>query len=99
MSNRLDLNQSRRFVGPDLGSKCLRKLLADETRKNVEILPGVLGEYEKQGIILEEQRPNLSRNIIGGQGTLNQFSILGEQGNKPIYPMGDGEIVTYPLSC
>ena len=32
MSNRLDPDQARRFVGPDLGPNCLQKLPADDTR-------------------------------------------------------------------
>ena len=31
MSNSLDPDQARRFVGPDLGSNCLPKLSADDT--------------------------------------------------------------------
>ena len=31
MSNRLDPDQARRFVGPDLGPNCLPKLSADVT--------------------------------------------------------------------
>ena len=43
-------------------------------------------------------KTKFEQNNIGGQGKENQFSIFGEQGNKPIYPMEHGEIVTYPLS-
>ena len=31
MSNRMDPDQARRFVGPDLDPNCLQKLSADET--------------------------------------------------------------------
>ena len=31
-ANSLDPDQARRFVGPDLGSNCLQKLSADDTR-------------------------------------------------------------------
>ena len=31
MSNNLDHDQARRFVGPDLGPNCLPKLSADDT--------------------------------------------------------------------
>ena len=31
MSNSLDPDQARRFVGPDLGPNCLTKLSADDT--------------------------------------------------------------------
>ena len=31
MSNSLDLDQARQFVGPDLGLNCLKRLLADNT--------------------------------------------------------------------
>ena len=30
MSNNLDLDQDRHFVGPDLGPNCLQRLSADE---------------------------------------------------------------------
>ena len=33
MSNNLDTDQARPFVGPDLGPKCLQKLSADDTSK------------------------------------------------------------------
>ena len=33
MSNSLDRDQARHFVGPDLGPNCLRKLSADDTRR------------------------------------------------------------------
>ena len=36
MSNRLDQDQARHFVGPVLGPNCLQKLSAVDTRKNVE---------------------------------------------------------------
>ena len=36
VSNSLDPDQARRFVGPDLGPKCLQRLSADDTsRQNV----------------------------------------------------------------
>ena len=31
MSNSLDPDQARRFVGPDLGPNCLQKLSADDS--------------------------------------------------------------------
>ena len=33
LSNRLDPDQARHFVGPDLGPNCLQKLSADDTRR------------------------------------------------------------------
>ena len=33
MFNRLDPNQARRFVGPDLDPNCLQKLSADDTSR------------------------------------------------------------------
>ena len=33
VSNRLDPDQARHFVGPDLGPNCLQKLSADDTRR------------------------------------------------------------------
>ena len=33
MSNRLDPDQARHFVGPDLGPNCMQKLSADVTRR------------------------------------------------------------------
>ena len=39
MSNSLDPDQARRFVGPDLGPNCLQRLSADDTgRQRVETL-------------------------------------------------------------
>ena len=34
VSNRSDPDQTRRFVGPDLGPNCLQKLSADDTRRS-----------------------------------------------------------------
>ena len=33
LSNSLDPDQARHFVGPDLGPNCFQKLTADETRR------------------------------------------------------------------
>ena len=33
MSNRLDPDQARQNVGPDLGPNCLQRLLADDTSR------------------------------------------------------------------
>ena len=33
MSNSLNLDQARHFVGPDLGPNCLQKLSADDIRR------------------------------------------------------------------
>ena len=33
MSNSLDLDQARHFVGPDLGPNCLQRLSADDSRR------------------------------------------------------------------
>ena len=33
VSNSLDPDQARHFVGPDLGPNCLQRLLADDTRR------------------------------------------------------------------
>ena len=33
LSNSLDPDQARHFVGPDLGPKCLQRLSADDTRR------------------------------------------------------------------
>ena len=33
VSNSLDPDQARQFVGPDLGPDCLRRLSADQTRQ------------------------------------------------------------------
>ena len=39
MSNSLDPDQARRFVGPDLGLNCLPRLSADETgRQGVKVI-------------------------------------------------------------
>ena len=34
MANRLDLDQARHFVGPDLDPNCLHRLSADDKRRN-----------------------------------------------------------------
>ena len=36
MSNSLDPDQARRFVGPDLGPNCLPRLSADDTGRLVD---------------------------------------------------------------
>ena len=33
VSNTLDLDQARHFVGPDVGPSCLQRLLADDTSR------------------------------------------------------------------
>ena len=39
VSNSLDLDQARHFVGPDLGPNCLQRLSADDTsRQRVKLL-------------------------------------------------------------
>ena len=46
MSNSLDPDQARRFVGPDLGPNCLPRLSADDTgRQRVNSTTTTLG-YE-----------------------------------------------------
>ena len=37
MSNRLDPDQARQIVGPDLGPVCLQRLSADDTRRQITI--------------------------------------------------------------
>ena len=37
VSNRLDPDQARHFVGPDLGPKCLQKLSADDTSRQLSL--------------------------------------------------------------
>ena len=37
VSNRLDQDQARRFVGPDLGPNCLQRLSADDTTVGKEL--------------------------------------------------------------
>ena len=39
MSNRLDPDQARHFVGPDLGPNCFQKLSADDTRRFMSSYP------------------------------------------------------------
>ena len=44
MSNSLDPDQARRFVGPELGPNCLPRLSADDTgRQKVNGMKEVLG--------------------------------------------------------
>ena len=38
MSNSLDPDQARHFLGPDLGTNCLKKLSADGTPDHVTIM-------------------------------------------------------------
>ena len=35
LSNSLDVDQARHYVGPDLGSNCLQRLSADDTGRQV----------------------------------------------------------------
>ena len=43
MSNSLDPDQARHFVGPDLGPSCLQRLSADDTmRQRVNSAPDLL---------------------------------------------------------
>ena len=35
MSNSLDPDQARHYVGPDLGPNCLQKLSANDTRRQI----------------------------------------------------------------
>ena len=44
VSNSLDPDQARYFVGPDLGPKCLQKLSADDTSKWFSFLSASLWE-------------------------------------------------------
>ena len=37
VSNSLDSDQARRFVGPDLGPNCLQILSADDTRRQIDV--------------------------------------------------------------
>ena len=46
MSNRLDSDQARRKVGPDLGPNCLQMISADDTRRQ-----RVKAVYPKTGVI------------------------------------------------
>ena len=49
VSNSLDPDQARRFVGPDLGPNCLQRLSADDTsRQTVQLIGenGLLGICE-----------------------------------------------------
>ena len=48
MSNSLDPDQARRFVGPDLGPHCLQSLSADDTsRQRVEFESLPAARYEE----------------------------------------------------
>ena len=38
LANRLDLDQTRHFVGPDMGPNCLHSLSADGNSRKKEIL-------------------------------------------------------------
>ena len=40
MSNSLDPDQARHFVGPDLGTDCLQRLSADDTSRSGVIEKG-----------------------------------------------------------
>ena len=42
VSKRLDLDQARRFVGPDLGPTCVHKLSADDTSRYKELRTSLL---------------------------------------------------------
>ena len=45
MSNRLDPDQARHFVRPDLGPNCLQKLSADDTRRELKCIPAIHVEH------------------------------------------------------
>ena len=52
MSNSLDLDQARHFVGPDLGPNCLQRLSADDTRRQK------VNHYTTSAPLLCDQYPN-----------------------------------------
>ena len=69
MSNSLDPDQARHFVGPDLGANCLQRLSADDTsRQRVNTLGRVHGsrrglDKPKKTKNNENSQVNVLRNI------------------------------------
>ena len=72
MSNSLDPDQARHFVGPDLGSNCLQKLTAEDTSRLrvllifskstfLKILSGTLSECQTVSILI---RPYILSGLI-----------------------------------
>ena len=41
MSNILDTDQDRRYIGPDLGPNCLPRLSTDDTKTNLAVGTGL----------------------------------------------------------
>ena len=58
VSNSLDLDQARHFVGPDLGPNCLQKLSADDIRRQK------VNHYTRSAPLLCDQYPNLMNWLI-----------------------------------
>ena len=84
MSNSLDPDQARRFVGPDLGLNCLPKLSADVTGRQgvnrVEIVNHLtVGDFFKlfNGILSGKYRFKMSFNMrIKIYAIFSHFSCL-----------------------
>ena len=53
VSNSLDPDQARRFVGPDLGPNCLQRLSAGTARQRVKgiyyVIYGIISEFTDKG--------------------------------------------------
>ena len=49
MSNSLDPDQARQFVGPDLGPDCLQMSSSDETSRQIVKINQALTESKKNG--------------------------------------------------
>ena len=69
MSNRLDQDQARRFVGPDLGPNCLQRLSADDTTVGKELNNYVYIPDKKRNAPLRNVQLSGRSRVIG------QFSL------------------------
>ena len=73
MLNRLDPDQARHFVGPDLGPNCLQKLSADDTRR--QRVKGVIVQlvhvffcglmFQSTAMVMSRQSVNLTTHFLG----------------------------------
>ena len=63
MSNRVDPDQARRFVGPDLGLNCLQRLTADDTsRQIVNAFSQCMALVTNEIPTIKHRLPDLSTN-------------------------------------
>ena len=84
MSNSLDPDQARHFVGPDLGPNCLQRLSADETSSLTS--KGYINISKKIG---KDQESIQSHRIPIKNSTTSQLEITNESQEVSPFPSGD----------